>query len=190
MIAIIHEGKAERAEDNELLKLIIDELNYDYTKIRFFGFGSKENFFKEDMIGYVALKSDIDEEIITKVLFVVNAHFEKDNEKYNGYENTLQEMIKIRKKLDIYDISDLYISCDFNTKDGHLESLILSSIPQDEKECIETFLNCTKIKSQEIDKAVISQLYKKAFSKPPFNFQHQNFNILKQKLEKLFLQED
>ncbi|MDQ7086175.1 MAG: hypothetical protein Q9M36_15250 [Sulfurovum sp.] len=48
MVAILHEGNAKKTADNKLLKLLIEKLELNIKEIRFFGLGSKSNFFKED----------------------------------------------------------------------------------------------------------------------------------------------
>jgi len=189
MIAILHEGNAKKTADNKLIKLLIEDLNLDEKQVRFFGLGSKSEFFKKDIDAYRELLTDIQEEIISKVLFVVDADYEKDNSQYGGFENTLREIIDIRKKLNIYEMSDLYITCDFDTKEGYLESLILSSIPLKQKECIETFLDCSEFKSKENDKAILNQIYNNAYPNAPYDFSSEKFDILKQKLKNLFKDE-
>jgi len=186
MIAILHEGNAKKTADNKLIKLLIENLNLDENKVRFFGFGSKSNFFKKDIDAYKELITDIQEEIILKVLFIVDADYKKNDIQYGGFDNTLKEIIAIRKTLNIYEISDLYICCDFSTKDGYLESLILSSIPKPQKECIETFLECSEFKSKENDKAILNQIYNNAYPNAPYDFSSDKFDVLKQKLKNLF----
>ena len=186
MIAILHEGNAQKTADNKLLKLLIEDLELDKKKVRFFGLGSKSNFFKKDIDAYRELKTDITEEIISKILFVVDADYEEKDNVYGGFDNTLREIIDIRRELNIYEISDLYITCDFDTKEGYLESLILSSIPQKQKKCIETFLECSEFKSKENDKAILNQIYNNAYPNAPYDFSSDKFDILKQKLKKLF----
>lgn len=186
MIAILHEGNAQKTADNKLIKLLIEDLNLDETKVRFFGLGSKSNFFKKEIDAYKELLIDIQEEIISKVLFIVDADYEKNDKSYGGFENTLTEIIHIRKELNIYDISDLYITCDFDTKEGYLESLILSSISQTQKQCIETFLECSEFKSKENDKAILNVIYNNAYPNAPYDFSSEKFDVLKQKLKKLF----
>jgi len=186
MIAILHEGNAQNTADNRLLKLLIENLNLAEKKVRFFGLGTKSNFFKKDINAYKELITDIKEEIISKVLFVVDADYVKTDSKYGGFDNTLKEIIAIRKELDIYENSDLYITCDFDTKEGYLESFILSTIPPTQKECIETFLECSDFKSKENDKAILNQIYKNAYPNAPYDFSSEKFDILKQKLQTLF----
>jgi len=186
MIAILHEGNAQKTADNKLIKLLIEDLALDEKKVRFFGLGSKSNFFKKDIDAYRELLIDIQEEIISKLLFVVDADYEENDNKYGGFENTLKEIIAVRKELSIYEISDLYITCDFDSKEGYLESLILSSIPEEQKECIETFLECSEFKSKENDKAILNVIYNNAYPNAPYDFSSEKFDILKQKLKNLF----
>ncbi len=186
MVAILHEGNAKKTADNELLRLLIQSLNLDESEVNFFGFGGKSNFFKVDFISYKELLSEIKEENISKVLFVVDADYEKNDGIYGGCQNTQKELNKIIDLLGIKDISDIYITCDPQTQDGYLESLILSSIPTEQKECIETFLNCSDFQSKENHKAILNQIYKNAYPQAPYNFEHPNFNALKTKLQNLF----
>ena len=186
MIAILHEGNAQKTADNKLIKLLIEDLNLDEKKVRFFGLGTKSNFFKKESNAYRELLTDIQEEIISKVLFIVDADYEETDNTYGGFDNTLREMIDIRKVLNIYEMSDLYITCDSDTKEGYLESLILSSIPQTQKECIETFLECSEFKSKKNDKAILNQIYNNAYPRAPYDFSSDKFDILKQKLQTLF----
>jgi len=190
MIAILHEGNAQKTADNKLIKLLIEDLELDEKKVRFFGLGSKSNFFKKDIDAYRELLIDIQEEIISKVLFIVDADYEKNDQNYGGFEKTLEKMIVLRKELKIYEISDLYITCDFDTKEGYLESLILSSIPQTQKECIETFLECSEFKSKENDKAILNQIYNNAYPNAPYDFSSDKFDTLKQKLKNLFKEQN
>ncbi|MEA1893425.1 MAG: hypothetical protein U9N33_12055 [Campylobacterota bacterium] len=185
-VAILHEGKSDKSLDNKILKLLLNNLGFNENQVEFFGFGNKSNFYKLDNIKYSRLKLQIDEELISKVLFVVDADYEANDKTYGGHENTLSELNNIRQSLDMEDISDIYVTCDPVTKDGYLESLILSSIPQTQKECIETFLKCSEFKSKENHKAILNQIYNSAYPDAPYDFSHQNFNDLKQKLKNLF----
>jgi hypothetical protein len=186
MVAILHEGNAKNTADNKLLKLLIKKLELNIDEIRFFGLGSKSNFFKEEYPAYNELLSEIKEGAFNKLLFVVDADYEENDSTYGGFDNTLRKIIDIRKTLNIYEMSDLYITCDFDTKDGYLESLILSSIPPKQKECIENFLACSEFKSKENDKAILNQIYNNAYPNAPYDFSSKKFDILKQKLKNLF----
>jgi len=188
-VAILHEGNSKKTHDNQLLKLLLAEMNLDEKKVRFIGVGNKSNFFKIDNIDYIKLKMDIEYEKFSKILFVVDADYEKNDSIYGGYQNTKIELEKIIKKLNLEEYSDTYITCDPIEKCGYLESLILSTIPQKEKECIETFLECSDFKSKENHKAILNQIYKTAYPNAPFDFSHENFDELKTKLKNLFEEE-
>ncbi len=185
-IAIVHEGNSKKTHDNELLKLLLNEIGLDDKKVRFIGMKSKSNFFKLEYDDYRKLKIDIENELLSKVLFVVDADYEENDSKYGGYQNTKVELERIIQELGLKEYSDIYITCDPNEQCGYLESLILSSIPQIQKECIETFLECSDFKSKENHKAILNQIYKTAYPSENFNFSHKNFNELKQKLKNLF----
>jgi len=186
-IAILHEGNSKKTNDNELLKLLIEELGLPKNKIEFFGIGTKSNFFKfEKNAIYNVLATKIRKKEISKVLFVVDADYEKNDTRYGGYKNTKKELEETINALRIESCSDIYITCDPMTKCGYLESLVLSTIPKEQKECIETFLECSDFKSKENHKAILNQIYKTAYPKAPFDFSHENFNELKEKLRNLF----
>ena len=185
-VAILHEGNSKKTNDNELLKLLLKELNLDFNRVEFFGVGAKSNFFKSDNMSYKFLNKEINNRNISKVLFVVDADYEENDITYGGYENTEKKLNTIRKSLSIEGISDIYITCDPSDRCGYLESLILSSIPEKQKECIETFLECSEFKSKENHKSILNQIYKTAYPNAPFDFSHKNFDQLKTKLKNLF----
>ncbi len=187
MIAILHEGNAKNTADNQLIKLLIKNLSLDEKEVSFFGFGAKSNFFKTDFPAYKELLSEIDETIISKVLFIIDADYVKNDKKCGGLKKTKLELENIINELELSTISDIYVTCNPETNDGYLESLILSSIPQKEKECIEAFLDCSEFKSKENHKSILNQIYKIAYPNAPFDFSHRNFDELKEKLQNLFI---
>jgi hypothetical protein len=188
-VAILHEGNEKKTHDNELLKLLITKLNLDLNRVTFIGMGNKSNFFKKEFIKYKRLQQHIQREAIEKVLFVIDADYEQNDLRYGGYNNTKKEIQKIIKELKLENYSDIYITCDPLEQCGYLESLILSSIPIKQKECIENFLECSEFKSKENHKAILNQIYKIAYPNAPFDFSHSNFDELKTKLKKLFEEE-
>ena len=189
-VAILHEGNSKKTADNELLKLLLEELKLDIDRVEFFGFGSKSNFFKLDNDRYRRIEVQLKEKVLSKVLFVVDADYIENDSIYGGVKNTQTELEKIIIELNLEEKSDIYITCDPIKQCGYLESLILSTIPQEQKECIETFLECSDFKSKENHKAILNQIYKTAYPKAPFDFSHANFNELKQKLKNLFKEEN
>ncbi len=186
MIAILHEGSAKKTADNELLKLLIKELNLNLELVEFFGMGGKDNFFKIDNTNYKLLLDKIREETISKVFFVLDADYVKDNSKYGGYENSKKGIERVIKELGIENISDFYIVCNPEIGEGYLESFILSTIPKKHRQCIKNFLDCSNFKSKDNDKAILRSIYKVGYPNDPFNFSHPNFDELKSKLIKLF----
>ena len=185
--AIFHEGKAsQKSADNHLIRLLIENLGLNIEKIQFYSMGSKSNFFKASNPRYQELLLNIGTEEISKALFILDADSVESDAKYGGYQNTQQEISKVLEGLDISAISDIYISCDPTTQEGYLESLILSSIPADKKDCIEQFLDCSEFKSKDNAKAILNQIYKQAYPNAPYDFSHSNFNELKEKLKSLF----
>lgn len=185
-VAVLHEGNTQKTNDNALLKLLIQDLGLDLNRVEFFGFGAKSNFFKLDNLKYERLKLQIEEEAISKILFVVDADYEKNDKTYGGFEKTKSELDKVISELYLSEIANIYVTCDPQTKDGYLESLILSSIPEIQKECIETFLGCSEFTSKENHKSILNEIYKKAYPNAPYDFNHPNFDELKQKLQNLF----
>jgi len=187
-VSILHEGKSIDKDFFKLLylhlKVTEEELN---TRVNFIGMGNKSNFFKVDNKNYTLLKEEIKSLRVEKVLFIVDADY-KGDKKYDGYDKTLSQITTIQQDLGIAEVSDTFIAYDMNseTKEGYLESLILSTLTLEQKECIETFLDCSDFKSKENHKAILNQIYKTASPKAPFNFSHTNFNELKEKLQKLF----
>ncbi len=185
-VAIFHEGNAKKTHDNELLKLLIEALSLPLSNIKFVGMGTKSNFFKPDNDNYKELLLDIKRKAIQKALFVIDADYPENDSIFGGAENTQRELKKILIELNLNEKVDIYITCDPIEQNGYLESLILSTIPENEKKCIEDFLDCSDFKSKENHKAILNQIYKIAYPKAPFDFNHPNFDDLKTKLQTLF----
>jgi hypothetical protein len=175
MYAILHEGKSI---DKSFFQLLLDNLKLDKDAVRFYGMGTKSNFFNVEHIQYKTLKDDILDTPISKVLFIIDAD--------ESFENTKEKLKKTIEELGLNEISDFYIACNQETEKGYLESIILSSLPNEQKECIENFLKCSEFKSKTHDKSILNEIYKKAYPNAPYDFSHKNFNELKQKLQNLF----
>ncbi len=166
-VAILHEGNAKKTNDNALLKLLMDELGLDTGKVKFFGMRSKSCFFELENKNYKELKIYIDCEKVNKILFVVDADYEPNDKKYGGYQNTKNALKNIIEELGFTDYSDIYIVCDPETKEGYLESFILSTIPEKHKNCLQDFLSCSEFKSKDNDKSILNQIYKIAYPNKP-----------------------
>ena len=185
--AICHEGHTNKSLDNEIIKLLLQDLNLDVNRVEFYGFGSKSNFYKKDYKVYKNLQMAIQEQEIEKILFVLDADNEVDDYFFGGYGKTVNGLRSVLSDMRLDNVSDFYISRNPNTHTGNIESLLLSTIPQEQKECIDTFLQCSEFGAKGNDKALLQQIYKLAYPHTPYNFKHENFNELKEKLQNLFV---
>jgi hypothetical protein len=187
-VAILHEGSNnDKTADKKLIINLLANLGIDADSIYFDGFGSKDNFFKKDNSKYLRLKSFVEAGQIDKILFIVDADYEKDDAKYKGFENTENELKRIINELGFEDIARFYIVCDPVTKTGYLESLILASLPEEKRKCIECFVECSEINPKRIHKTIINNLYTIAsIQNRPYNFEHPHFEPLKTELTHLF----
>jgi hypothetical protein len=95
-------------------------------------------------------------------------------------------MTNMINKLGIDKISEVIIIRDYETNTGYLESLIFSTLSEQQKECIKNFLDCSKFTSKDNQKSIINQIYKIGYPNEPYNYEHPNFNELKEKLKKLY----
>lgn len=186
-LAILHEGNAKPTHDNHLITQLIQHLNLDIQSIEFYPMGRKSNFFKCDYPAYRLLKQKFNDKKLKRLLFVIDADYVENDIKYGGYENTKHKLNQIIKELGFEKISDIFIMCDPILKTGYLESFILSTIPNEQRKCIEDFLNCSEFKSKENHKAILNQIYKIAYPQSPYDFKHSHFDELKEKLKTLFI---
>lgn len=183
-IFILHEGNDKKTADNELIRLLMTDLGLDLNLVDFRGMGSKSNFFKPEKYGL--LKQAVETNQVKKMLFIVDADDEKNDAKYGGFRNTENELNQMIAQMGFEAISEISIVCDPATKTGYLESLVLSTIPIQHRNCIESFLDCSQFKSKENHKAILNQIYKMAYPDAPYDFSHANFDDLKAKLMGLF----
>jgi hypothetical protein len=194
-LVILHEGNEKKTNDNQLIRLLMESLNLNLEFVTFIGMGTKSNFFKAE--NYPEFLINGANKTIDKILFIVDADYEypnkKNPEEHNptgGYENTQNALNEMIAELGFQEISSTYIMCDPITKNGYLESFILSTIPPAQKVCIENFLACSHFKSKENHKAILKQVYNMAYPKKEgeekYYFEHSHFDSLKEKLCNLF----
>ncbi len=188
-IAILCEGVSDREFFEMLIQYLVDSesiIKFDKRKINFYIFGGKSKFFELNNTRYKDLKLEIDNGQIEKVLFVVDADNEKNDAVYGGLENTQSTLNNAIKQLGIEAISHTYIMCHPETKSGYLESLILASLPEEKRLCIEGFVKCSGMNPKLTHKRIINHLYTIVYSDPPYNFDHPHFALLKDELINLF----
>jgi hypothetical protein len=162
-------------------------VNFDISLIQFYPMGTKSNFFKLDCTEYKILKQRVSRNQVKKILFVADADYKKDNEKTGGLKNTESALNEVICELGFQDICQIYVPRD-SDEEGYLESLVLSSLPQNKKDCIERFVKCSQINPKKIHKTILYRIYKVAYPDPPYNFAHRNFDELKTKLTQLFIE--
>lgn len=192
-VSILHEGKSIDKSFFELLyfHLGIDKEVLD-KRVNFIGMGNKSNFFKIENQNYKLLIEEIKREFVEKVLFVVDADYE-GNKKHDRYEDTLEAITIIQKELNIQYVSDTFIAFDMNSekKEGYSESLILSTLSDEENDCVKSFLEkCPEFRGKDSHKSIFNVVYKNAYPHAPYNFEHPYFDELKQKLKNLFKEEE
>ncbi len=179
MNIILHEGK----DDKKYIKRICTHLEIKVTDENFYELGNKSNFFKKDHNAYKIIK---DNPRISKILFVLDVDYEKNDRHSGGYTNTKNRINKIINQLGLNSISDYYLVCDPNTKEGYFESLLLSCISDELKKCYNEFMQCSGYNGKENQKTIITKLHELASPEKPYDYNHKNFNDIKEKLQELF----
>ncbi len=182
MVKIICEGNSDKNKIGELLAF----LGIEYSDDNFVVMGNKSNVFKSNHDNYRTLLRLILADKIENILFVVDADYQKDNSEYGGYENTQKKLDILIKKLNIEDMSSLFISCNPISKDGYLESLLLSTVDDNLRNCYDDFLDCIEFKEKNHHKYIMEQLHKITKPNKPYDFNHDNFKILRDELISLF----
>jgi hypothetical protein len=183
MKIILHEGK----DDKKYIKRICEYLELEVTDKNFYEMGDKSTFFKEKNKVYDLIQKNPK---ISQILFVLDADYQANDSKYGGYENSEREIKLVMKNLKLLDKSDYCISCNPKTKDGYFETLFFSCVPDDLKKCYEEFMKCSGFKEKENYKTIMTKLHEMASPSKPYDFEHQNFIELKQKLKNLFKEEN
>ena len=170
MVAILHEGKTDRAFFDNILKAY--RLPNDEENVKYYDFGGVDNIFKVGYKHYDTLEEEIRVGKISKALIVADA----DNN-YDERESNLKTLID---DLDFNIEIDYFIMSGKNHT-GNLESFLLSSLDDEQKKCLKTFLDCYA--HEFSDKHIYNIFYKD--KRHPFDFNTPVFNDLKSKLEKL-----
>ncbi len=169
MVGILHEGKTDKEFFTTLLKIY--DLPDTQNDIKYYNFEGIDNIFKVNHKHYDEIEKD---NILKSILIVIDA-----DKKYKEYNEDLKQLLD---NLSFKNVNlDFFIMCDEN-KQGNLESFLLSVLDDEQKKCVQNFRDCYKY--DLTDKWAYSTFYKQ--KKYPFDFNHKNFNDLKQKLQNLF----
>ena len=179
MVVFIVEG----ITDKEFFEDFLNSLNIEKNRYEFRNFKGKDNIFNLNHKYYDKIEDEVD--IIDKLFIAVDADDPKDECPIRGYKQTEEKLKELIKNLALDLPIDYFIFSDEEKEKGYLESFLLSVLEKEQKECIEEFKNCYKYELS--DKWVFNTFYKQ--KKYPFDYNHPNFNKLKQKLINLFKEE-
>ncbi len=186
MVKVICEGSS----DKNKLKEILSFLNITCADDNFIVMGNKSNIFNYESDEYKTLLQLVKFQKVEKVLFIVDADYEKDNAKHGGYKNTKDELKNLITVLKIEHVSDFYITCNPASNDGYLESLLLSTVDETLKNCYDDFLDCIEFKEKNQHKYIMEQLHKITKPNKPYDLKHENFKKLIDKLDSLFVESE
>ena len=180
MVRIFVEGEDDK-------KFIITLLRF-FIKNKEIDLGSNNNF--DDFIEVMGNKSNLLKsekyentsklvgKKIKKALFIFDCDFEKDNLKCNGMEKSQECFDLLKDKLQWNIFVDNYIF------DRNLDYFIAKTI--EKEHCLLEIEKCLELNTLKPNRKPLASLYSIMYPKKPYNFEHPNFQPLKQKLINLF----
>jgi len=181
MVRIFCEG----SDDKTFLRLLLNDLKKSGDIIGFDNFdsivkvmGGKSTLL--DKKSYSTINKQVGKQF-HKVLFIFDCDFEEDDKVCGGFENSKKSIEDLIVKLDWKIEVDYYI---FNK---NLDYFIIDTL--DKKENFIGCEECFELKELNKNRKILTCIYKSLYPKKPFDFSHQNFNELKQKLKNLFKDE-
>jgi uncharacterized protein YutE (UPF0331/DUF86 family) len=178
MVRIFCEG----SDDKTFLRLLLNDLKKSGDIIGFENFdsivkimGGKSNLLNKD--SYETINKQIGKQI-SKVLFIFDCDFEEDDKSCGGLEKSK----KVIEDL----IIELYwkIEVDYYIFNKNLDYFIIDTL--DKKENFLGCEECFKLKELNKNRKILTCIYKSLYPKKPFDFSHENFDELKEKLKNLF----
>jgi hypothetical protein len=182
MVKIVCEG----VTDVKNIKKLLTFLEISCIDDDFIWTNGKSLLLNKDLEVYSILAKKIEDGFVQKVLFILDVDDFENDQSLCGTENTISKIETLQKDLDIKEISDYYLACDPITKKGYFESLLLSTVDAKVKKCYEDFRECSKLNSKAVDKNILTELHNLTKPDKPYDFNHPNFDELKQKLLNLF----
>lgn len=181
MVAIVVEGKRDVKFFNTY---ITQHLNVPKEKYKIIKTDGKSLLLDSSLEKYNGLQDDIEANRIRKVLFIVDSDNNHDNPDIGGYNNSTTKITELITNLNLTACSDYFIACDPTTQEGTIENLVVSTLTQEQAECINQFLQCSELEND--DGKRLLGIYNYGYPERPYDFNHQNFTTLKQKLNILF----
>jgi len=182
MVKIICEGVG----DVKNIKKVLDFFNIEYIDDMFIYTNGKSFLVNSKSEVYDTLKKQLEIGQVDKILIIADVDDSKNDEKLCGEKNTISKIEKLQEELNIQGKSDYFLACDPQTRKGYFESLLLSTVDEEVKKCYEEFRICSGLNSKATDKNIMSELHNLTKPDKPYDFNHQNFDELKEKLIKLF----
>ena len=188
-IAIVYEDDAHEKLIKALMSFLrIKTVEIDDELCEFHPpLGSKSNFFKIENDHYRLLKTKADNDVLKKILFVIDADNSSNDQVYGGLDNSKKKLSELIEALGIDHISDYFIVYNPDSNIGNTESLLLKTQPEDKRKCIEDFITCSNIKANRKSDKKFYQIYGLGcYEESFYNFDHPHFNELKEKIYNLF----
>lgn len=173
----------EGGDDVGFLRRYIKFLEIAENKIDIEKMSNKSGFF--DKAKYSMIGQKVETGQYEKILFVLDADFVENDVVYGGYPNTEYKIREMIQQLGFDELADIFISCDPTTKNGNLEHLLLSTVEDKKKSCLECFIDCVDGLDANSNKKIVTTSYEVIFKDTPYNFDHINFEILKNKIIEL-----
>ncbi len=180
MVRVICEGKA----DVKQIKSILTFLKIDFKEHHFIFTNGKSFLVDSTTPTYKTLLEHISNGFVQKILFVVDVDNVENDQSLCGMENTISKIEALQEALKIKSMSDYYLACDPQTQTGYFESLLLSTVDKKVIQCYENFRECSALNSKALDKNILTELHNLTKPEKPYDFEHENFNELKEKLKK------
>ena len=118
---------------------------------------------------------------IKKALFIFDCDFEKDNKKCNGMEHSQKCFDELKNKLKWNISIENYIFY------RNLDYFIAKTI--EKEHCLLEIEKCLELNTLKPNRKPLASLYAIMYPKKPYNLEHNDFKILKEKLKNLFKEE-
>ncbi len=167
-----HLASILRLKETEQKDFFRDE---DGKVVLFYRASGVGNVLKKETYGAIIQKSK-------KIFFILDADDEFENKEKN-IQSLIEQLQNDNPKL----IMDYFISCDPETKNGHIERLLLKCLKEGLKECYNDFLDCigkTKLDYYN-EKVLLQKLFE--VSNPPYDLNCEHFEPLREKFKSLIL---
>ena len=178
MVKIICEG----SDDKTFLRLLLNDLKNTSSLPSIDNFdgyiekmGGKSKLL--DSSSYKLLNKQIGTKI-KKVLFIFDCDFEEDDRVCGGLNNSRKAIEELITEL------AWKIEVDYFIFDKNLDYFIIDTL--DKRENFMGCEECFELKELNKNRKILTCIYKALYPKKPFDFSHQNFNTLKDKLIDLF----